>query len=240
MSSCLATWLWGTISNRMESVLEVWYPYLKSLISQGFAANANPLYKGQGLKGHPALDFGAPWGDPIPNTVDNSYCFSVLNRDNPDPTKYRAIFMLVETKAGIYEVSYGHCSEITAKVGNTYMAGDIIGKVGNTGAVYSGGIEVTKEARLKGSKAGAHVHYQVRLLEKVAKKTGRQLIYDGNGVLKRKGFYYEVPNYNNGYNGCVDPTPFWNGYYAGDAKKRKGAVQNLIDLLKKKLASLKP
>ena len=46
----------------------------------------------------------------------------------------------------------------------------------------------------------------------------------------------------NGFNGCIDPLPFWNGYYAEDAQKvitiiRRliGAIGTLIPILKKEV-----
>jgi peptidoglycan hydrolase-like protein with peptidoglycan-binding domain len=35
-------------------------------------------------------------------------------------------------------------------------------------------------------------------------------VYDGNGLLKYKDSFLEVVDYDNGYNGCVDPEPFFD------------------------------
>ncbi|MEP2085080.1 MAG: hypothetical protein ABJP87_04335 [Bauldia litoralis] len=212
----------------------LWLPFPKSFLTQGFGANANPLYSGQGLKGHTAEDWGVTWGALGLCVADNSYCYAVMNRDNPDPSKYRAVFTIVETATGTYEISYGHCSAIMAEVGKTYMASDPLYRVGNTGDVYSGSHKVTKAERLAGSKDGSHLHGpQVRVLEKVKRRTGRQLIYDGNGVLKRDGYYYEVVDYDNGYNGCIDPAPLYNGVLAENKPEILSAYAKLIVLIYK-------
>lgn len=192
----------------MEDTLEVWLPAPKSLITQRFGENANGSYARDGLKGHTSYDWGMPWGAPIRNCTKNAYCYSVMHKDNPDPTEYRAIFFIVETKTGVYEISYGHCSTIVAQVGKTYQPGEVIGFVGNSGDVFSDH-EVTKAERLAGSHAGAHLHGpQIRVLRKVKKFTVGERIRDAKGYLKLNGYYFEVPNYNNGYNGCVSLAPF--------------------------------
>jgi murein DD-endopeptidase MepM/ murein hydrolase activator NlpD len=183
-----------------------------SIIGQGFGANAVPLYNGQGLRGHTGIDFGADWGAPIRCAVD-SYCYSVMNRDNPNLMAYRAVYTLVDDGDVTYEVSYGHCSAISAVPGKTYKVGDILANVGNTGDVFSGPLEVTKAEKDAGSHAGQHLHFQVRKLKKVpislATDPTTQYIMDGNGIYSKDGNYYSVPEYSNGYNGCVDPTPFF-------------------------------
>jgi len=50
--------------------LSLFLPFALSTVSQKFGDNANPLYAGQGLKGHTAYDFAVPWGSPIHACVD--------------------------------------------------------------------------------------------------------------------------------------------------------------------------
>lgn len=211
--------------------LEIWKPF--NGVNQVFGGNANPYYAGVGLKGHTGVDYEAEYNTPIPCAIENSYCYSLMNKDNPDPSKFRAVWMIVETTNGVFEICYGHCNQITAEVGKTYSVGDILATVGNTGEVYSGGHEVTKEERLAGSTAGRHLHFQVRAIEKVKARTGRQLLYDGFGVFKKDGYYYEVIDYNNGYNGCIDPQPFMTPYLAVDKPKVLTLYQLLVSILTK-------
>ena len=195
----------------MERELKVYLPYPKSAITQRFGENANVSYSRDGLKGHTAYDWGVPYGTAIPNCVKDAYCYSRMHESDPDLGHYRAVFFIVETETGVYEVSYGHLSEFVAEVGKVYQPGDTIGYIGNTGDVFVGAHEVTEAEKEAGSHAGAHLHGpQIRVLRKVKQFTkGTERIYSANGqYLKLNGYYFEVPNYNNGYNGCVSLAPF--------------------------------
>lgn len=217
----------------------LYLPFPLEALSQKFGENANPLYAGQGLKGHTAYDFAVPWGTPIHACVDGRV-YSIMNKGNPDPEKYRAVFQLVQVWDIVYEVSYGHMNDIYVEPGQDVKAGDVIGTVGNTGAVYSNGVAVTKEARLAGSHDGAHLHGpQVRPTRRVKVTAGGQLLSDGFGVLRdAEGYYFEVLDYGNGENGCIDPGPLFNGTLVENAPKLRTLYTELIPLLQKLLAAL--
>lgn len=192
-------------------MLNVYLPYAKSLITQRFGENDNGLYASQGLKGHTAYDWGASWGTPVPCCVPDSFCYAVLNKDAKDLTKFRGVYTIAKDDTGNYfEVMYGHFSDIFAVEGQTYQVGDIIANVGNTGAVYVNGREVSLAEKLAGSHAGAHLHGpQVRPIERVAKRTGRVLLMDEKGPYRDvEGYWYEIIDYSNGYNGCISLAPF--------------------------------
>lgn len=181
----------------------------KPTIGQKFGANAVALYNGQGLKGHTGVDYGFNYGEPVRSSTD-SYCYSIVNKDNPDPSKYRAVFTLVEEGDIAYEISYGHCSEIYVRPNEYLKQGDIIAAAGNTGDVYQLGVPISKEDRLAGSRAGSHLHFQVRLCKKVRNLSEHNhYLYDGFGLFVRDGYFYEIVDYNEGYNGCIDPEPFF-------------------------------
>lgn len=205
----------------MEKTLSVYLPYPKSSITQRFGENANPLYKGDGLKGHPAYDWVMPWATPIPNCTPNAYCYSIMHQNDPVLMDYRAAFFIVETQAGVYEVSYGHMSTILALPGKTYQVGETIGLIGNTGPVFVGQHEVTEVEKDAGSHAGAHLHGpQIRPVKKVkTADASHQYLSTAQGLYKdADGYYYLVPNYNNGYNGCVPLAPFSTETLATDYK----------------------
>jgi hypothetical protein len=105
----------------------------------------------------------------------------------------------------------------------------IFGTAGNTGPVYAGGVLVTKDQKLSGSRAGTHLHGpQIRKCRKVKSPDG-YLICHGFGPYPDKvGFYYEIVDYENGLNGCIDPTPFWTGMYATDAPRFISIYQTLV------------
>lgn len=213
-------------------MLKVYLPYSKSTIVQRFGENANPLYAGQGLKGHTSYDWSVPYGSPIPNCVADSYCYSLMHKDDPVLMDYRAVFFIVETDDGkAYEISYGHLSKITAEVGKTYQPGDIIGFTGNTGPVFQGQHEVTEAEKDHGSTAGTHLHGpQVRVLQKT-KYTGqfKDYVMDETGKpFMRNGYFYGIPDYDNGYNGCVSMAQYSTETLATDWKAPVPVVDDPI------------
>jgi len=184
------------------------YPLKDFFISQGFGANANPMYAGQGLRGHTGLDLVSHYDDEILSSVEGEV-YSVMNKDNQDPMKYRAVFQLYDDTDYSYEISYGHCNCIVCEEGEIYPQGEQLATVGNTGTCYVGGRLITREEKLSGSTAGHHLHFQVRKLLRVAKRSNKRMyIRNSEGLVKRNGFFYEVFDNNNGYNGCVDPMQF--------------------------------
>jgi murein DD-endopeptidase MepM/ murein hydrolase activator NlpD len=201
--------------------------------TQAFGANATDLYASQGFKGHYSEDYAFTYGQPVQCCADG-LVYSTLNKENPDPDRYRAVCTLVEANGKLYEVIYGHFKDIYVTAGQKVYAGDIIGTAGNTGTVYSQGRLVTKAEKLGGSTAGTHLHGpQVRPVELVSIPTGNMLL-DGNGLLKYKGQYVKIIDPDNGFAGCVNPEPFYNGKLALDAlKERLSLFQMLLSLMKK-------
>ena len=186
--------------------MEYYKPFPLVRRTQVFGANANPLYASQGLLGHTSEDWGGQHNEPVRCCADKSFCYSIMNKDNFDPTKYRAVYTLVDKGDDLFdEISYGHANRIFAVPGRTYDTGDIIMTMGNTGDVYAGGRKITKEERLNGSKLGTHLHgIQVRPCKRVKQRVpGKVYLSDGFGVYKKDGYYFEVLDHDNGYNGCV-------------------------------------
>jgi len=173
-------------------------------------------YKSIGLDGHPGDDYEQDYGTPIPCAAD-CVVSSILSEGNPDLMAFRAVNTIVEDSTGCFEVQYGHISTTTVKVGQQLKAGDIVANVGNTGDVFScnslGCAEVTEAQKLAGSHAGSHLHFQVRVLIKVPvsqpQTPGSHYLNDGSGELVINGFKYLVPNFDNGFDGCVDPMAFF-------------------------------
>lgn len=184
--------------------MKIFYPYKsKPTITQWYSQNLNTYYSEAGLLGHGAIDMWRPHGSEILCGV-NGYVFSIINKDNKDLMRYRCVYTLVEEDGITYEVSYGHLGNIYVKEGDNLKVGDLIGTQSNTGNVASGGIKVTKEMKALGLGQGSHLHFQVRLLKRVDKKEkGKNYLFK-----KINGYYYEIPLYENGFNGCIDPKPF--------------------------------
>lgn len=214
--------------------LYIFKPYPESLITQRFGDNANPLYAGEGLKGHTAFDYGVAYGTPIPNCIENSFVYSFLNKENPDLTRYRAVCTMWDDPDTLYsfELIYGHCSAIQGVLGSRPKVNEQLASVGNTGDVYSGNHYVTGAEKAAGSTAGAHLHFQLRqCLRTKTLRNDRQYILDGNGMLQRNGYFYEVVNYENGYNGCISPQPFFHDILAQNYVKDIGILQSLVKQL---------
>lgn len=184
---------------------------------QGFGENANGSYHAAGMDGHPAIDYGGSgdWGKAIPNAIEGAVVSALLSKDNPNLEAYRAVNTIFDDgENGCYEIQYGHVLGMNVKVGDTLKVGQGLAALGNTGEVYGGNPLrlITDEEKKAGSHAGAHVHFQVRLIKKVPINDASYAHYlnDGSGRLVLKGFSYAIPNFDNGYNGCVDPTQFFN------------------------------
>ena len=183
---------------------------VQGFISQNFGDNAVSYYGNGGLAGHPGTDLCSKYDDPIIDPIigfNKKYIYSTLNKNNPDLMRYRAVRMIVEADCGVYEVVTGHCNQITCEPG--LLNGQQIATEGNTGDVFVNGKEVTAEAKNAGSHAGFHVHFQVRRLRKVKQSTLHSLTGDnGSDFVDEEGYHFDVPNFDNGYNGCIDAMQF--------------------------------
>jgi murein DD-endopeptidase MepM/ murein hydrolase activator NlpD len=112
-------------------------------------------------------------------------------------------------------MSYGHVSEIDCSIGQIVNVGDIIAKEGNHGTVYVGNTLITLAMQAAGHHDGHHRHYQKR---PVIKTKNLSDLLSKMGLSNSKGWYqdaegnyYQVYDYFNGFNGCVDWTlPLFN------------------------------
>lgn len=200
----------------------------QGFLSQPFAKNYNSYYKEGGLKGHTGEDYVNGWKSEIVASTDG-LIYSV-KEPTSDTEKYSCVYQLIDTPDFAYEVSYGHIAKSFVKKGQMVKAGDKIALEGNFGACYRGGKRVTPAEKKLGW--GSHLHFQVRKCKRVPKRErGKTYLRDDKGYYRNKDReYYEVVNYENGYNGCVDPELFY---------PISSAVLLKILLLLKKLGILK-
>ncbi|EJF53875.1 metalloendopeptidase-like membrane protein [Saprospira grandis DSM 2844] len=91
----------------------------------GFGYRKHPIYKI--LKMHTGIDFGAPIGTPIYATGNGKVAKVVLKR-----TGYGR-HVIIDHGHG-YKTLYAHMSKVEVKAGEKVKRGEIIGRVGNTGA----------------------------------------------------------------------------------------------------------
>lgn len=216
--------------------LKLDYPTDVRTIAQAFGENANGSYARDGLKGHPAIDFGAPWGAPIRSASRGlGRVYKKFNEQNPDLSRYRAPCELIDLDDCVIEITYGHCNDITCLLG-TVKPLQILATVGNTGSVFDGSHEVTEAEKEAGSHGGAHLHFQLRKCQKVTDILATEQYLQGiDGNVFYDGFYYHVPEYNNGYNGCIDPQPYLDN---GDDKKIE-LMEQEVTILQKVVGFLK-
>ena len=184
-----------------------------AVITQGFNQNANPLYASQGLTGHSGIDIGGAFGASIFAAID-CYLYSTINI-GASPDSYRAVYTIIDEEEFSYEVTYGHIIDCPHELKQFVKKGDLIARMGNFGDVFTGGRKVTKEERENGSTAGTHLHLQSRKCKRVKKRSSRkQYLRDADGLIILNGVYYEIQDYDNGVNGCVDIE--WTGEYADE------------------------
>jgi len=178
---------------------------LQCPIGQGFGQNFNESYRG--IKGHPAWDESCGYGSNIESYVDG-WVYGVREPNKDKPNDYSSINMICETKTEIFEFVIGHVSEIDVKVNTRVSKGQVIGKEGNFGTVYSGNILVSESSKKRGSTRGSHRHVQKRPLYRVTEISPfRMYLHTTEGIYKdRLGFYYEYVFPHKDYAGCTDWT----------------------------------
>jgi hypothetical protein len=186
-------------------------PQLNTLLThgcfegQGFGKNYNPLYRDGGDLGHPGVDVECGYASPI-NPLARGFVYSMYTPDHPANDGYTAVFTVCETPLEVFEMSYGHVSEIDCKTGDYVTPQDIIAKEGNHGPVYSGNTQITLAMQAAGDHRGHHRHYQKRPLIKTSQLRGVGL-QTANGTYRdAMGNYYQVYAPYNGFRGCIDWT----------------------------------
>jgi hypothetical protein len=179
--------------------------------SQHFGDNANPSYQQGGLKGHTGWDVVCGWHTPIHAPFDMAV-YKVLTEEDPsrDGSGFTGVFGIVENGIECFELLIGHCDPCVAE-GQAVKKGDVIGYEANHGLVFGPHGQVTLAQQAAGVQDGHHRHIQKRPVLKVQHTQFGQVYLDcysdlPAGTLYRDaaGNYYQIWDYKNGYNGCVD------------------------------------
>ena len=164
-----------------------WFGENEELYQRAVIINGVPL---QGHNGH---DYVAPWGTPQLAVEDGVIC------DVKEDAGGFGMHVRILAPETMHEWTYGHLSKIRCQLGQKVKVGDIIGNMGNTGFVVS----TTYANKFWGKSPetmfpGTHVHFGLR-----------QMRLNPNGW-KYAGYKnrVEVLNYDNGYFGAIDPTPY--------------------------------
>lgn len=209
--------------------MQYYLPCAVSRKTQGFGGDPKVYFP---LLGHPADDWAFEWDEAIP-FVAKSYVYAKLNEGSPDPEKYTGTCTIVENGDEVDEIIYGHPHTMPVEIGRTYEVGETAAFAGNRGMVFFNGRRITKEEKLAGSRAGTHLHLQRRPCIKVTKTTkGKRYLETAKGKLKLNGFFYEIKDYDNGYNGCVPME--YNGKLAKvvSLEKKVSMLQQVLELMK--------
>lgn len=176
---------------------------------QGFGQNLNSSYASAGLKGHTGEDWSCGFGTPIHSPYDG-VVYKVLTKEHPsaDGTGFTGVFMIVDNGIEMFEFLVGHCDP-TVSEGSSVKRGDVIGTEANHGEVFAGNIQITLAMQAAGDQRGHHRHYQKRPVQRARTLTQPCLSSnsDESGSYRDPlGNYYPIFAWNNGFNGCVDPS----------------------------------
>jgi murein DD-endopeptidase MepM/ murein hydrolase activator NlpD len=178
------------LNNPFKGFKKDYYP--KGHKTQGFGENAALYMAAIGMKSHNGEDYVQPWGTPLYALLDGLVC-----EVNDNPAGYgKHIRMLCddETGKGGYEITMGHLASISVSIGQQVKAGEMIGRMGNTGFVVSSINGAGYWIDGSNKYAGTHLHL-----------TLREFKYDKKGWR----YYPNTPkitilNYDNGWNGAFD------------------------------------
>lgn len=164
-------------------------------VTQFFGENPG-LYAQFNLKGHNGIDIVRPWGEPM-YAIEDCTVISVKN----DPWGYGKNVRLVSNErndSGYYnEWVYAHNSENLVEIGDNVRAGQKIALMGNTGFTVSNS---TGNGYWKVNPyAGTHLHLGLRHVRRPVR---------GGWSYKGSSIKIDVQDYDNGFKGAIDPTPY--------------------------------
>ena len=138
--------------------------------------------------GHNGIDIVRPWATLILAVQGGVVCET---KDSPDGFG-KHVRILTEDS----EWTYGHLSSFDVKLGQEVVAGQVIGRMGNTGFVVSGATPYWQYNPY----AGTHLHLGRRMV------TRPQQSLDTYNIQYTSGHRAFILNYDNGSLGCVPIT----------------------------------
>lgn len=184
-------------------------------ITQGFGDNLADFYAKMGLKGHQGIDFTVRHYDKGHGEVYNALGgYVISDKSLQSDTKGRYVSMISDEttvidprdgkeKACKIETCYFHLKEARVSVDDPSSAPWFDRLFGKPNYIQPGVlIGITDNTGLYTT--GSHLHFHIRVHWK-----------DKNG--------YFTPDYSNGYDGCIDPMPYFtDGYIYQDENKDEG------------------
>lgn len=183
--------------------LSLYYPVSPVYVNQGFGVNGD-YYKANGINiiGHNGIDFAAKHGEPI-YAVHDGEAWYEIDEDQGHGVVLRTTGLFdYESSQVRFKSIYWHMCDSTKEPQfkspiEAYM------DVGKPGKPIKAG-DIIGYADSTGLSTGDHLHFG---LKPVAQN-------------ETDGSFYN-PAQNNGYLGAIDPTPYFNGIYAGNLSSTK-------------------
>lgn len=196
--------------------LELSYPINQPIIiNQKFGENLNPTYKAQGLPGHNGIDFRAYHGQPVYATHDGMASFQIDSGGGHG-------VVIITDKTFEYEGEEVYFKSISWHLCDGLKEPNFQSPIADkTGFVKVKNGELIGYADNTGNSTATHLHFG---LKPVAKG-------------EDWGSSYNVAQHN-GYNGAIDPMPYFDGstpIVIESLTKQVGILKQIVELLKKKL-----
>ena len=201
------------------------FPVRKGTIVQGFGANAEfyaKRFPSLGDGGHQGVDIISFHGDDILLTKDlNIYKVADWITLGIEGVAHGYGFngITPPDENGICEeyICWHMMSNLKVKAGQFYKQGEVAGREGQSGDVYSNGVRVPDNKKGKPPYPGTHLHFGKRIVQKTNNPRPGDVFLtnrDKTPYVDKDGYMYRVMNYDNGHQGFVDP--FENGYMTFD------------------------
>ena len=200
--------------------LSLFWPVTPATINQPWGVNGDYYQKnGINILGHNGIDFRTDHGQPIYATHDGyAYFETDMNQGEGVVIVSDQMFDLPNGTSSFIKTIYWHMCDAANE------------------PLFASPITVTNiQGQGQRVKAGDVIGYA----DNTGFSTGDHLHFGLKPCLKGEDGSYYNPLQTNGYFGCIDPTPFFNGFYGSQANQvldnLKGQVtilQKVVDLFK--------
>lgn len=187
--------------------ISIYYPVKPSTVNQAFGV-VDPKYTALGMLGHNGIDFAATHGQPVYAAHDGNAYYDVDSANG-----HIVVIRTLEAYdfAGglsFFKTMYGHLCDQTKE---PQFTSPVIFPLND----FSGVGQPVKEGDLigyadsTGLSTGDHLHFGLKPIALAGEYPGT----------------WDNTLQTNGYNGCIDPTPFFNGQFAEDIQTEQQIVQ---------------
>ena len=188
---------------------KILFPIKNGNVTQKFGESADFYLKRFGITGgHNGVDIVSFHGDsiycPEDGTIVRTYDishgsvtagFGIWLVGNPDENNESNIWILWHTMSNL------NCIE-----GQKVKQGDVLAYEGDSGSVYTGGVQVPDSKKGLPPYPGTHLHWG-KIKAKRVLESSNQCLANLQGVSYRDSdnYLYEIIDFNNGMRGCINP-----------------------------------